>query len=882
MDLFTFNVAHRVWICTACQTGVAPRHIQGHLESRRHRYHPTARTAALRAAAAEAAWKRGPWDPVTEPFRPPPPERPPIPGLPVYDGYACPHEHCDTYAARAIDSLQSHRRRLHKVSTGRVGGRRSSEAPMRTQFRPVSCQRFFTAGPSSSYFVVTPAAQAQRARQALEMSEADFVQAQVDAAILRSDDIAAAEDAIAPTAKDVTETSPWLELTRWPEYVRGRAFREVAALAALPDPATEPILIAFELSVGRLIDAAFTSISTHRINEFDQVRINSFLHRQGVWTRPIQIRLRPATYRRYRQVWVRLIAFVYRTSRPGQSISLRHQLTTPQLIALDRMGECARQLHIQPAAPEPSPEPAPAHLTRLSASATLQARLDRACLDLSIALLDHELHGDLFESALVGFMAALGVDAENQTYRDPPSYTGHLSGLVKIAQMLVAQRAVQLADDGQVKYPGDALDEMRERFLVYGVRAPFGWITRLRTYGKRIQNTSTSLGYLVWSDDGESLQYRELALTIGGLRQFVRTQVELAQRDLERLFLLGEDDQRESVIPAVRLDQLSDDPVNNKRGWNFLKDPRNRAVLPTAGGRWLLDRVLRSDALRKEFTEIRECDSRVVWRPPVVAEYLELVDRFLQRLLLLIHITGGQPARGTEIIALRHSNTPEGRHRNIFIEHGLVSTVTSYHKSQSVTNSIKIIHRYLPREVSELIVYYLWLILPFTETADMLARGSDRRIRSAFLWPREAGHWDAARLGVILKQEAHTHLKTKLNVVSWRHAAIGISRMHLKNCGGFKRDYGADDQGADQQAAHGSWAAGTIYARGLQEAPGVIESRRVRFRAVSREWHGFLGFEPPARPWKRGYSEVESEPAEVPRKRAREYMTIELSDEEAA
>jgi hypothetical protein len=66
------------------------------------------------------------------------------------------------------------------------------------------------------------------------------------------------------------------------------------------------------------------------------------------------------------------------------------------------------------------------------------------------------------------------------------SYTSYLSGLVKMAQMLVALRAVREAEVGQVSHPADALDRMRERFLLFGVRGPFGWITRLRTYGKKI------------------------------------------------------------------------------------------------------------------------------------------------------------------------------------------------------------------------------------------------------------------------------------------------------------------------------------------------------------------------------------------------------------
>jgi hypothetical protein len=234
-----------------------------------------------------------------------------------------------------------------------------------------------------------------------------------------------------------------------------------------------------------------------------------------------------------------------------------------------------------------------------------------------------------------------------------------------------------------------------------------------------------------------------------------------------------------------------------------------------------------------------------------VAQYLQQVDRFLQRLLLLVHITGGQPGRATELLTLTHSNTKHGRHQSIFIEHGLVSTVTTYHKGYSISNSTKIIHCYLPKVVSELVVYYLWLILPFCQSLQRLAR-SQRGTASPYLWPAGEGTWGSDRLRKVLQQEAKTHLQTKLNILSYRHAAIAISRVHLK-CGGFKRDYGTDDAAFNEQASHGSWIAGTVYARGLQEAPGHVEARRRQYRAISREWHGFLGFETYLGPRKRAW-----------------------------
>jgi len=136
-------------------------------------------------------------------------------------------------------------------------------------------------------------------------------------------------------------------------------------------------------------------------------------------------------------------------------------------------------------------------------------------------------------------------------------------------------------------------------------------------------------------------------------------------------------------------------------------------VLGTAGGeRWILNQVLQNNWLRDEMVMLTTART-IQWKKPAVRAYFTKLDAFLERLLLLTHITSGQPARGTELLSLQHSNTLRGHHRSIFMEEGLISTVTSYHKGYNITGSAKVIHRYLPREVSELLVYYLWLVLPF-------------------------------------------------------------------------------------------------------------------------------------------------------------------------
>ena len=87
------------------------------------------------------------------------------------------------------------------------------------------------------------------------------------------------------------------------------------------------------------------------------------------------------------------------------------------------------------------------------------------------------------------------------------------------------------------------------------------------------------------------------------------------------------------------------------------------------------------------------------------------------------------------------------------------------------------------------------------------------------------------------------------NIQTYRQVAIAISRTHLPS-GSFRLDYGTEQKAIDAQAAHESNLVGSIYARGLQQAHGQTEARQATFRAVSREWHEFLGFCRPLGPRK--------------------------------
>jgi len=155
-----------------------------------------------------------------------------------------------------------------------------------------------------------------------------------------------------------------------------------------------------------------------------------------------------------------------------------------------------------------------------------------------------------------------------------------------------------------------------------------------------------------------------------------------------------------AALPELDWSKLFDNPANATPGWSFLND--KRSSFPVVGSDYLLRRLQHDPDRRARFW-----NSHLVWRPNAVHGYLRLVESFRANLAVLTQLSWGQPARGTELLSIQHRNGDNGSGRGVFIEDGLVVLVTRYHKGYNATGTLKTVHRYLPREVGRLLVYFL-------------------------------------------------------------------------------------------------------------------------------------------------------------------------------
>ncbi|KAL5352019.1 hypothetical protein ACLOAV_001962 [Pseudogymnoascus australis] len=195
---------------------------------------------------------------------------------------------------------------------------------------------------------------------------------------------------------------------------------------------------------------------------------------------------------------------------------------------------------------------------------SLQRTLDLACLQFSIALLDHCLMGDIFDSVVVGFLAVLGINSTRDGFQEATTYTPHLSALIKIAQMLILEQAVAAVDDGKTEYPSQMIDDMQDRFMAYRSCLPINWAQKLR------------------SEDRQKLTYRDLELSMSGLKQFAQWQVEAAQEQLQQLLLIYAEEAREDVVPKLRLQDLKDNPALNQELMQINVTPPASASTPAS------------------------------------------------------------------------------------------------------------------------------------------------------------------------------------------------------------------------------------------------------------------------------------------------------------
>jgi superfamily II DNA helicase RecQ len=449
----------------------------------------------------------------------------------------------------------------------------------------------------------------------------------------------------------------------------------------------------------------------------------------------------------------------------------------------------------------------------------------------------HRVGGDKFRSGLIHFTAVLGIDEENRRLKEPVDFSYILAGLTWDMRVLGAELLLPAAKrERQLNEPAwnDRFLEWRREYLCDGGGTPMSELINLLAYGKHLALNSSNAATVTWSRDKNTIFYKGIAIALSSFRQMVQDNIQHAERLLwENLMWVRDESQRFTID----LDLIQDDQTFTLRGYSFLKQSSNGLE---GGRQWMFRQMLRQ---RGKF-RLRGLDK--TWKLRNVRRYLTKEQDFLELLAFAIHSSYGSVARGTELTAIRHRNGAL-QDRNHYIIDGASSIIIRYYKSQQLFGTPKIIPRFPPWRVNQMLVIYLAYARQLCEY--LLVETQNRKI-SDHLWYDEKGPRETDWLTRIIKRQTALGLGYRFHTLDFRHLVVSIGREVVsdKFAEGYKEELGEVEEPEQEfedplELQSGRGEAFGVSRYGVRAdivkhmTPKLIET----FRPISEGWHRFLG-----------------------------------------
>jgi hypothetical protein len=484
IEPFILCPPYRVIICQVCRYAVLPVQIHPHLASTKHRIsiYKRRRIAAQIMKTPNLIQDR---EQLQREFQIPQPGQAPIPELPVYqDGFAC-HYQCP-FVCREKSGIRKHYEQVHQWVNpyGRGGSIRQRRAHIYPWRENVHCQRFFTHGARQEYFEMAaeiPNSQDEGnvpSEATVRSSISEKGQQELER-IREKQEAIASQQAVAQP-EQMSDANPWLERVEWAHHLAGFTFEEMIPWAELPRE-DESELQRICSGFSRMIDQAQGLIMSRRCTFFARMEINR--KEEGKTPiRPFQARMGDDTKERYVRIWQQIICYIYRTHhmerRPPYRLTAKQQQVFDRVVLLAQ--QCDRPSAVDEsgiddpnAADEPvdDDEGEDSGYDEPPAGPELQP-IERECLRLCLALLDHQVHSGHYHSVVVSALAVLGIDTEQSTWLPAEGYTTKLSAVVKLARMMMVLEVYDGVPDPEHSAIVGPVGRQMERFMMMSQPTP--------------------------------------------------------------------------------------------------------------------------------------------------------------------------------------------------------------------------------------------------------------------------------------------------------------------------------------------------------------------------------------------------------------------------
>ena len=526
--IFSHMQQYKIIVCKACAFAVVPQQIDRHLRE----HHPQvdkekrSRIAATGMALEAVAHKK-------EDVEYPQASEEPVEGLEVFkDGLQCMGQKDGNpcrYVCRTAFGIQKHCRLEHGWvnERGRGGNvqKKGKQALNRMWEGKQWCQRFFEYRQWQRYFVVSRGTPDERDEQ-VEGEGKDQETIDADAGlreVLREGRVKAEEARQRQTVDGRFKryvADPWLEFTGWHRHLQGFQWDDLLGFVEWTareraqgqskrgrkvvwvgeeDEGEEELTRACRGTrsvVRKAFEVCKPGITGRAILEY----VNRKEAAGDQSMKAFDGSRKPRSIKKYTDVWLKILRYIWRTAAKENR---------PKYTLTDRQRGCLSELH---AATREEIEAEEGWGEKQgNKRKELHEATEGACLRFWLAMFDHELQDDEYESGIISGLAVSGMSQNGgRKWRSALLYTPDLSGVVTVLRALVVYSARERRQDdiAERMSQGLKLEEAEKAtssvlqnvkasvhdfmtLTAYGGRAtPLNHIMQQRTYGRRIREST--------------------------------------------------------------------------------------------------------------------------------------------------------------------------------------------------------------------------------------------------------------------------------------------------------------------------------------------------------------------------------------------------------
>jgi hypothetical protein len=732
-----------------------------------------------------------------------------IHGLRIIDGWQC--LTCTGGLTRNLKTMKLHVSKAHqqKPSLHKV-------SPL---WQTCKLQTFFAENRLIRYFVVTLEGDNNcldhaKPEQYLGYEEERFFQQQVQDVRCATEDSKAAANIVQGFGSHRSAVMPWLQRTGIKDCLEGLDKEQIQASLSLPKSAdNEPELFLILEVMDEILSEAHSWC-------FDgpecmltwprQLALSRFHTATVGKARGFEPKKEPETVKTNRRYWKQFLTYYYRVVHNGShfTTSDNSQQTPADSVRLTDEQASAW-----------------AGVVR-SAQSQEREQLRDSLSVFCMAIICHEFGGSRYSSPLLSFCAMHSVRPFTKTWKEAGNYNSFLSGLIWVVQLMIFHASVSREKAGH----GNTLDLIKgycERFLQPETETPMGevlgWRLLLFTVSKEVVGTHQA----EWDPEEKILTYGDVDLPMDQVPRLLLSEYTQARQFLYTELMFGV-----QSLPRIQAWALKDNLDADAFGW-FWGQHRENVDLLKGSATALLTAIQASKSLRDSFLDTTD-DGTKAWRQKAIDQYESVVEEFLKRLLVLIHIASGQPLRESELFSITWYNTQ--RRRNVYIKHGLVMLYTTYHKGQQQTGKFKDNIRFLPAAIGDLLLDYLTWVIPLRQI--FLRQSAPHAVISPYLWWKNGKVWADNRLTQCMKQACVRASTPKIGIAIWRQMTVTIVKTKFaadiacfdvdQQASEEAEEIDADIRAMTSQRNHSTWTVNRAYANQQNNSFGNVWDGLIR------------------------------------------------------